>query len=88
MVPLFVLILIAAVLCGIGITCEPQLPSLPRHGIQVNKTRRAKKECVLLVASTFHETRMPRIFRFTRRPQRHGATVDAKQAIFDGAALT
>ena len=29
MVPLFVLILIAAVLCGIRITCEPQLPSLP-----------------------------------------------------------
>ena len=28
MVPLFVLILIAAVLCGIGITCEPQPPSL------------------------------------------------------------
>jgi hypothetical protein len=26
MVPLFVLILIAAVLCGIGITCEPQPP--------------------------------------------------------------
>jgi hypothetical protein len=36
MVPLFVLILIAAVLCGIGITCEPQPPSLPGQRVEVN----------------------------------------------------
>ena len=44
MVPLFVLILIAAVLCSIGITCEPQPPSLLRLlPVVMNSVRRSSK---------------------------------------------